>query len=70
MLGKWPIPNKLSEISAGREDSGSGESWFEPLRDTGEFYELGQDYTFPSPSTAASVIVGRNRTGSDSGQRF
>jgi hypothetical protein len=33
------------------------------LRDAGEFYELLQDYTFPSPSTAASVIVGRNMNG-------
>ncbi len=33
------------------------------LRDAGEFYELVQDYTFPSPSTAASVIVGRNMNG-------
>lgn len=33
------------------------------LRDAGAFYELVQDYTFPSPSTAGSVIVGRNMNG-------
>jgi hypothetical protein len=33
------------------------------LRDAGEFYELVQDYTFQSPSTAASVVVGRNMNG-------
>lgn len=33
------------------------------LRDVGAAYELSQDYTFPSPSAAASVMVGRNMNG-------
>ena len=33
------------------------------LRDTGGYYEVSQDYTFPSPSTAAGVLVGRNMNG-------
>ena len=33
------------------------------LRDVGAHYELTQDYTFASPSTAASVMVGRNMNG-------
>lgn len=33
------------------------------LRDVGACYELTQDYTFASPSTAASVLVGRNMNG-------
>lgn len=33
------------------------------LVDKGGFYELTQDYTFASPSTAAGVIVGRNMNG-------
>jgi hypothetical protein len=33
------------------------------FRDAGAEYELAQDYTFASPSTAASVMVGRNMNG-------
>jgi hypothetical protein len=32
MLGKWPNPNKLSEMSAWAEGIWIGESWFEPRR--------------------------------------
>jgi Domain of unknown function (DUF4357) len=33
------------------------------LRDSGATYELTQDYTFASPSTAAGVLAGRNMNG-------
>lgn len=46
----------LREIRAGLVRQGV-------LRDAGSHYELGQDYTFASPSTAAGVIVGRNMNG-------
>lgn len=49
----------LREIRAGLVQHGV-------LRDAGSLYELAQDYTFPSPSTAAGVIVGRNMNGRES----
>lgn len=33
------------------------------FKDKGEFYELTQSYTFPSPSTAAGVLLGRATNG-------
>ncbi|CAN5374778.1 GIY-YIG nuclease family protein [soil metagenome] len=35
----------------------------EVLRDAGDHYELTQDYTFSSPSTAAGVVLGRAANG-------
>jgi hypothetical protein len=35
----------------------------EVLIDKGDRYELAQDYTFASPSTAAGVLLARNANG-------
>jgi len=59
--------------TAAKTETPSMQAWLKPLRktlvdsgvlvDAGEVFRLAQDYSFPSPSTAAAVLLGRNENG-------